>query len=248
MKRIILLAVIALLNVVIWGQPDANLTAENWYVVSINGEIVNNPKMFLKFNKAAKTIKGNGGCNQIYGNYRIKGKTSKFSEITMTKMFCPEENVMIWESNLVNGLKKTTRFVINGNDLLLSGENKTIVNLTNRKPVAEDPNLSGKKWILKKVGYSEVPKTEEVAFIIFDKEKGTISGNTSCNLFSGKYRVNGKKMMLWDIISTKRACTEDNIEMKFLDGLHKTEWFSILIGRLTLSLGRFDLMSFEEQK
>jgi heat shock protein HslJ len=248
MKHIILLAAIALLNVVIWGQPDTSLTAENWYVVSINGEIVNNPKMFLKFNKAAKTINGNGGCNQLYGNYKIKGKSLKISQFSMTKMFCPEENVMIWESNFVNALKQTTRFVINGNDLLLSDGNKSLVNLTNQKPVAEDPNLSGKKWILKKIGYSAVPKTEEVAFIIFDKEKGTISGNTSCNLFNGKYRVNGKKIMLWDIISTKRACTEDNVEMKFLDGLHKTEWFSILMERLNLSLGRFDLMSFEEQK
>lgn len=251
MKNIVLIIAMALLNIGVLAQTETDLTAEKWYPLKINGEIVNNPKMFLKLNKNDKSISGNGGCNEIYGKYGLKGKKIQFREISMTKMFCSEQNVMNWESNFVNALKKIKSFVVNGDQLLLSGDGKTVIQLSSEKTTAENSNLSGRKWVLKKFNYSDVPPTEKTAFIVFDKEKETISGSTSCNLFNGKYRVNGRYIMFSEIISTKMACFEGKtmeVEMKFLEGLNKTEWFSILNEKLTLSIGRFNLLTFEEQK
>jgi heat shock protein HslJ len=97
--------------------------------------------------------------------------------------------------------------------------------------------LEDRKWILASLNGSAIPKVEQEAFLVFDPAKGSAGGDTSCNAYGGSYKVNGNKISITQIISTMRACIEDermNIERGFLDGLRSADRYEIKADELML--------------
>ncbi len=79
----------------------------------------------------------------------------------------------------------------------------------------EELPLYGTKWILEKVqsDTGTLTVTEKKAFIKFNKEKKSAGGNGSCNSFGSALKVNGAKMTISNIFSTKMFC----------EGVYETE-------------------------
>lgn len=84
-------------------------------------------------------------------------------------------------------------------------------------------------------------------YIEFDREQGRFSGNGGCNRFSGVYEITSATMRLSRIISTKRACIDDEanrVETTFLQLLEATTRFEIQAGTLRLYAGERPTLAF----
>jgi heat shock protein HslJ len=69
-------------------------------------------------------------------------------------------------------------------------------------------------------------------------EDGSVSGNTGCNLYRGSYSVAGSTITLSQLINTRRACIQPELneqEQAFLRALEASASYELVGDRLTLS-------------
>ena len=73
-------------------SPDYGWGNQRWIVTELKGVPVQQSDSrrdaFLSFNAGEKRYSGNGGCNQVSGNYTLSNNNIHFGEITSTKMSC----------------------------------------------------------------------------------------------------------------------------------------------------------------
>ena len=71
-------------------------------------------------------LTGNGGCNQLGGNYEITGDQITFGPITSTRKRCPEPQ-MSQEDIVIQVLTDTASFKVEGNILTITNKDKALV-------------------------------------------------------------------------------------------------------------------------
>jgi len=244
-----LFVIIGLLSIGAFAQSD--LSAVRWQLAEINGREVNNSKAYIEINQ--DKLGGNAGCNRMFGEAEISSKNIKFGKIATTKMFCGRNGAMKLESDFTNALEKVTRFKRSGNNLSLYAGNRLILKFKAAKSDSDNNSstkLEDKKWVLESIKTSPVPKVEAAAFINFDKAKQSAGGNTSCNVFGGSYTASGDKIRIYDLISTMRACVEDermNVEREFKKGLQEANRYEIKNGKLNLYRDKTLLLTFRAE-
>ncbi len=248
-----LFAIITVFSIGIFAQ-SINKTGytQRLIPIKIYGEKVSNSKAFIELIESEKRLTGNAGCNRMFGSFEKSGRNIKFSSIGTTKMFCNDEDVMKFEADLLRSLGETTRYKKSG-DLLkfYAGKRPVSIFKLTQENIVVKGNLEDKKWVLESINNKNVPKTETVAFIVFDKEKGSAGGNTSCNSFGGSYVSEDASLKVSEIISTQRACIEDermNVEREFMNALQNTDRFEIKLGKLYLYQGNNLLLVFNGQR
>jgi heat shock protein HslJ len=105
--------------------------------------------------------------------------------------------------------------------------------------------------VLESIGKTPAGEIGKQVFINFNAAKGSAGGNSSCNAFGGDYVVTGNSLAFKSIISTMRACIEDNrmsTERSFLDGLQATDRYEIKDGMLNLYKGDTLLLALRGEK
>lgn len=68
-------------------------------------------------------------------------------------------------------------------------------------------------------------------------QDGRVGGSTGCNTYGGSYEVRGENISIGRLISTKRACLDQNAneqERRFLEALEAANRFRITSDRLTI--------------
>lgn len=256
-----LFAIIGLLVAGVFAQEDLradnsknNLSRERWQLTEINGRRVTGSKAFLEINQTGRGFAGNAGCNRMFGEVEISGKNINFGNVGTTKMFCSGNGVMKLEADFVRALGRVARFQKNGSNLnLLTARNRLLLKF---KAVKEQDSgntdssavkLEDKKWVLETIRNRQLPSLETVPFINFDKTKQSAGGNTGCNVFGGNYTATGASIRIFELLSTMRACIEDermNVEREFKNGLEQANRFQIVKGRLNLLRGQTLLLTF----
>ena len=118
-------------------------------------------------------------------------------------------------------------------------------------PKKNESKLEG-EWILKEMAGIYIPfdslYPSKKPFIKFDEAKKMVSGNTSCNNFSGQLLVNGNKIDLSKSIAmTKMACIDGRGEHVFVEALSKVKSWSISNNTLELKQGKNSLMKFKKK-
>ncbi|MDO8951430.1 MAG: copper resistance protein NlpE N-terminal domain-containing protein [Draconibacterium sp.] len=99
----------------------------------------------------------------------------------------------------------------------------------------EKTELTGKYWKLVKLNGKPVETGEREAFIRFDAEDKRVHGNSSCNMFNGKYELpEGNRIKFTPFAMTKMACIGNNIESEFIKALGKTTNYSLTSNELIL--------------
>jgi len=154
---------------------------------------------------------------------------------------------------LLKTLENVDRWEQKDNSLELYAQRRLVMRFTapiKRAPVdpATAVGLEDKKWMLEAIDGVAVPKIARTAFVVFDKEKQSAGGDSSCNLFGGSYTVAGDKLKITDVVSTMRACIEDDrmkIEREFLDALQKTNRYEIVREKLMLYQNKRLLLTLE---
>jgi len=109
-------------------SPDAGWGRQNWVVVEMKGVPVQQSggrrDAHIVFEVAEKRFTGNGGCNQINGNYTLNKNEIKFTDVIATKMAC---NDIEFENTFLSTLSSIDRYEVNGNDLLLKKRRETVL-------------------------------------------------------------------------------------------------------------------------
>ena len=107
-------------------SPDTGWGNQRWVVVEMKGVPVQQSggrrDAHISFDVAAKRFSGNGGCNQINGNYSLDKKEIKFTEVLSTKMSC---NDIEFENAFLTTLSSIDHYEVRGSDLLLKKSKET---------------------------------------------------------------------------------------------------------------------------
>ncbi|MEO8041559.1 MAG: META domain-containing protein [Acidobacteriota bacterium] len=224
-----------------------------WKLVQLNGVNASNSlAAYLELDADQTRFTGNSGCNRMFGAVSVRRDRVDFSNIGTTKMACADRRAQRAESDFVRALENANRFERRGNLLELYVRRRLVMKftaLTKQPPqdTADDVRLENRKWMLEATKGVPVSKLGRTAFVVFDKDKGSAGGNTSCNVFGGSYSAVGRTLKLTDVISTMRACIEDErmkIEREFLDGLEKANRYEIQREKLMLYQNNRLLLTF----
>lgn len=243
MKKLLILSALITASVMSAFAQAERIGTRQWKLVQLDGaNVVNSSRAYMEMNLDQTRFTGNTGCNRMFGAATVQGRRVDFSSIGSTKMACADPRVRRVETAFVKALENADRFRQRGNVLELYDRNRLVMKLsamTKQMPDNGDQNvdLEDRKWMLESIKGAPVSKMGRTAFINFDKEKGSAGGNSSCNVFGGNYTSAGRILKITDVISTMRACVEDDrmaIEREFLDALGQANRFDIARGKLML--------------
>jgi heat shock protein HslJ len=243
-----------LLTLAIIAAASAGVSAQagrihgiQWTLTYADGRNVTNSSAYFEIERDQKRFTGNTGCNRMFGNVEINGRRITFSNVGSTKMMCKLPAGSVPERVFLNSLDKAFQFDVSGNALrVYDRSGRTVLRfkrLVKQAPVEPEPSgtgLADRKWMLESIGNRKTLVALKDAFLVFDPAKGSAGGNSGCNVFGGDYTVTDKKLNITEIISTMRACVEDDkmaVERDFLDGLRNTDRYEIENGRLLLYKG-----------
>lgn len=191
----------------------------------------------LKFEEGK--LGGNSGCNSYFGSYQVSGDQVTVSEIGSTMMFCSEpEGVMDQEAAYLAALGKAAGYQVSAGRLIISdAAGKEILVFA---PL-ESASLVGTNWSV--LNYNN-GKDALVSALLDSQitalfgEDGTMSGNSSCNTYSGPYKVDGQSIQIGPLASTMMACAQPEglmeQEAAYLAALGKATNYKIEGDQLTL--------------
>lgn len=238
---------------------QSSIAGHDWSATYLRGAKTGTIDAYIKVDAAGSRFTGNTGCNIMNGSVNINRDRIKFSAVITTKRACTRQTAPI-ESAMLTALNKATSFKLSHERLrLYSGKNLLAEFAPRSVDIDKDGPLNGndklkledRKWILESISGSAIPKVGQKAFIVFDPVKKSAGGDTSCNAFGGEYTTNGDKIAITQIISTMRACIEDermNIEREFLDGLRAADSYKIKADKLMLYRRGKLLLTFTGEK
>jgi putative lipoprotein len=117
-------------------DSDTPLTNTYWKLAEIDGkqisviEGMNEPYIILA---AENIVKGNTGCNNLFGKYSSSNDNLTFSEISSTKMACTEPEITLIETSLLNVLKTAVSYKITDGKLEIYKNGKVLARFTAKK-------------------------------------------------------------------------------------------------------------------
>jgi heat shock protein HslJ len=224
---------------------------KQWRLTELNGRKIENTKAYLEIAAAESRMSGNTGCNRMFGAVTVKRNNRiTFDRIGATRMFCSGEAGIV-ESEFTRALESIKRYAATSRTLDLYAGNKRLLRFTAAVKAPDAPvsgvGLGDRKWMLETMNCREASDAGKKAFVVFDLARGSVGGDTSCNAYGGTLKVNGRRIAITEVISTMRACVEDErmgIERGFLDLLKDADNYRIEGDRLTLFAGARKLMTF----
>lgn len=244
---ILTLTIIAAASVGVFAQ-GGRISGIQWTLTYANGRNVTNSSAYFEIDRDQRRFTGNTGCNRMFGNVEINDRRITFSNVGSTKMMCKLPAGSVPETAFLNLLDKAFRYAVIGNTLHVYNQNgRTVLRfkrLVKQAPVEPEPSGTGledRKWMLESIGNRKTLVVLKDAFVVFDPVKRSAGGNSGCNVFGGDYTSTKTRLNITEIISTMRACIEDDrmaVERDFLDGLRNTDRYEIRDSRLFLYNGQ----------
>ncbi len=114
-------------------SPDSNWGGRRWVLTELKGVPVQlsggRRDAYIDFDAGEKRFMGNGGCNQISGNYSLDKKNIRFGEVLSTKMSCED---IQFENTFLSALNDIDHYEQRGNDLLLKKKKDVLLRLSVR--------------------------------------------------------------------------------------------------------------------
>src|SRR6476620_4873530 len=114
-------------------SPDSNWSGRRWVLTEMKGVPVQlsggRRDAYINFEAAEKRFTGNGGCNQISGNYSLDKKDIHFGEVISTKMSCED---IQFENTFLSTLNSIDHYEQRGDDLLLKKKKDVLLRFSLR--------------------------------------------------------------------------------------------------------------------
>jgi len=153
---------------------------------------------------AAGSVSGSSGCNGFAGSYTLDGANLAFGPLVSTRKACgPVETAV--ETAVLERLAKVTGLAVAGETLTLTDSTGATL-LT----YAAGPDGFVGKW--EATGYLKMDKSSFVSVATGSAvtaefaDDGTVSGSSGCNNFTGSYVLDGSKVTIGPLASTRKLC------------------------------------------
>ena len=127
----ILLTMVVYLNCSPRLSPDSGWGGRRWVLTEMKGVPVQlsggRRDAYINFEVTEKRFTGNGGCNQISGNYSLDKNSIRFGDVISTKMSCED---VAFENSFLSTLNSVDRYEVRGNDLVLKRKKNALLVLS----------------------------------------------------------------------------------------------------------------------
>ncbi len=103
------------------------LAGTSWQLVELNGQpVIGEEPLTLRFAADEPRVSGYGGCNEFNGPYTQAGASLRFGPLASTRRACLEPASNTQETAYFQGLESTTRYAIEGGQLVLYRGNQVV--------------------------------------------------------------------------------------------------------------------------
>jgi heat shock protein HslJ len=239
MKTIIFLLVISTSAILMsaCASPAGNapaLPGTKWELVTLNGAApVKGTSVTLFFGEDSKAG-GNASCNTYGGSYTIIGSSLTFGPMMSTMMAC-EPAIMDQEQAYLKALGDTKSFEATSDKLTLKDSSgNALAIFTPYQPSA----LVGEWQAIainngKEAVVSVMNGTTVTAIFGAD---GKLTGNGGCNTYNGTYTLDGDKITIGPLATTRMACEQAVMDQEtaYLNALAKASTYTLGKGTLEL--------------
>lgn len=181
-------------------------------------------------------ISGKSGCNRYFADYKVNGNDVTVGKTASTMMACPEP-IMKQERDYLEQLSQVKSYAIENEALHLRNDTGEVVLIFSAFAVS---SLTDGIWQLSSFNTGNALLSNRVTEHItgvFDNE-GSLSGFAGCNQYSCSYKVDGDKLELSPIITTRKYCHDPENVMKteagFISALGEIVRYSIKNNELFL--------------
>jgi heat shock protein HslJ len=227
------------------------LSAGDWKLAELEGTMIpRDSKAMLSFIAGEKNaVAGNAGCNRLTGSVELPGKNAlKFSPLATTRMACFDQKATETEAKFLAVLGKVDTWEVTGTNLTLSQGSAVLAKFRNIKRLSKDEARLDATW---EMNYISGPRIafdglypDKKPTLIFNLAESEVGGNSSCNGFGARVKIDGNNISFSDPIGTMMACP-GNGEQTFYKTL-KTVTSYKLEDDNTLSLlaGEIPVMKF----
>lgn len=116
-------------------QEKDNIKDAYWVLLSVEGqdvEVLNDTRTaYIRLEENEKDVDGFTGCNKISGSYTLSGEQLQLSELSTTRMACPD---MEAENRLMNALRRVNNYKLSGDLLTLFDGEKAVATFMTGNP------------------------------------------------------------------------------------------------------------------
>ena len=108
------------------------LLGDNYIIVLINDQDVENKGLTMSFDKLTNNVSGNAGCNEYFGRFQQENKSVFFSKVGATKMYCTDAEIRKIENQLLTLLPsiKSMDSIKSGNINFYNDQSKLLLSIT----------------------------------------------------------------------------------------------------------------------
>lgn len=204
---------------------DKNLEGE-WAIVSVYGQRVNLSTLpYIEFSSASGQIYCSTGCNVMNASYiitRTWGLT--FDNLEASNLECKEDK---FDEHIEKALSRTMTYSY-------SKHNGTLyLNFIDKKGatvmVMKQHNLNDLNGVWRVTAIDDKQITDERVRLSIDIQSSRLHGNSGCNIINGNIIYDSKKesaIQFCNIISTRKACKDMNVETDLLVALEEVEYYT----------------------
>jgi len=210
------------------GPPP--LEGPTWRVDELTGQdpgalAAARPALTVRFHEGR--VEGFSGCNRFAGGYSLEGSRVRLGPVAGTMMMC-DEPAMARENAFRSVLAGTLAFSIAEGRLTLRTESGATAGLRE----APAPTLEGVQWEV--TGYNNGrqavvgPRPGSTLTLVF--RDGAVTGTAGCNTFRATYTLDGDRLDIGPIGSTKKTCPGEGVmeqEREFLAALEAAKVWTV---------------------
>lgn len=153
------------------------------------------------------------GCNDAGGDYQQNGAQLVFGALAQTAMLCKNKELMDQEKGYFVALRRVAQFSRTGDDLRLLGADGATLILLRHFPPAP---LIGTPWEV--LGFRDrdaLVMYGDVRLTVQFSAEGRLAGFAGCNQFTGPYQLQGGKIKIGPLATTRKACVTPTDVMRY---------------------------------
>jgi heat shock protein HslJ len=180
------------------------LDGTTWTLDVAGLEVPGAEKVAPTISFSSSTVSGSSGCNTFTGGYTVSGATLTIGQLASTQKACgPAETAV--ETAVMTRLGKVAGYTVAGDKLTLTdASGATLLTYAAAKGGVEGSwEANGYLVPAKQAFTSPIVGTSLTA--VFGPD-GHVAGSAGCNDFTGTYTVDGTKLTIGALATTRKAC------------------------------------------
>ncbi|PHN02347.1 META domain-containing protein [Flavilitoribacter nigricans] len=206
-----------------------------WTLMRLNDRPLNRmvvlPTMTIDLSQ--NLVAGNGGCNTFNGKIQeLSASKIKLGPVVSTRKACMNKNV---ESEFNQALNTINTYQIAGNNLTFYDDSGKKVLAFIKNAGATSMDELNTSWTAARINGNPIDRMTPLPKMTLDLNAMQVSGNDSCNDFSGKIEsVTASGLQFGTIAATQKMCRNMETADRFGKALDKTGTYKLDDTMLTL--------------